>query len=199
MNGPTTDAGRGDLSRTIAAITPCDPAERAHIDDVLAWIGSGADLFRLAKPATPPKHLVAYFQVIDPDTGQLLLGEHRKAGLLLPNGGHVEPGETLWDTVARECREELRIRAEPSPEFGTAPVFVSVTSTRGPGEHVDVSVWHVVHAHRTDVSYFDADEFTAMRWLTPQEILAMPTDGLDPCQHRFVRKLATAAAPGAAR
>ncbi|MFF4623479.1 hypothetical protein [Nonomuraea jabiensis] len=25
----------------------------------------------------------------------------------MPSGGHVEPGEELWETVERECREVL--------------------------------------------------------------------------------------------
>ncbi|MGY0234100.1 GFA family protein [Longispora urticae] len=157
----------------------------------MEWITSGVGLYRLAKPATPPMHLVSYFQVIDPDTGCLLLGEHRKAGLLLPNGGHVEPGETPWEAVVRECAEELRLTARASSRLGTSPVFVSVTSTVGSAadRHVDVSLWHVVHARRADVDYFDEAEFTRMRWLSPDEVLATPVGQLDPCMHRFTHKI----------
>lgn len=45
----------------IASIVPLDDLERLHIADALAWVDSGAPLYRTAKPATPPKHLVAYF------------------------------------------------------------------------------------------------------------------------------------------
>lgn len=37
----------------------------------------------------------------------------------LPPGGHVEPGEDPWQTVVRECREELHIDAVPSSVTGT--------------------------------------------------------------------------------
>ncbi|GIG55699.1 DNA mismatch repair protein MutT [Longispora fulva] len=192
MNLSHTEATlRADLTALIAAITPGDAVEEADLRHTLEWVASGYDLYRTAKPATPPQHLVAYFQVIDPDTGLMLLGEHRGAGLLLPNGGHVEPGEKPWQAVVRECREELHASAEPSPRFGTRPAFVSVTRTRGPaaGQHVDVSLWHVVHVERESVSYFDPAEFTAMHWMGPREILMMQAERLDPCMHRFTRKI----------
>ncbi|WP_018348562.1 NUDIX domain-containing protein [Longispora albida] len=177
------------VASLVASIVPSDGTEAAHRRQALEWIASGAELYRTAKPATPPIHLVSYFQVIDPATGLMLLGEHRSAGLLLPNGGHVEPGETPWETVTRECHEELRTSAVPSAEHGTAPVFVSVTATRGIGTHTDVSLWHIVHASRAAVTYYDPDEFTAMRWLSPGQILDTPITRLDPCMHRFVRKM----------
>ena len=75
------------------------------IRETLAWIVSGAEIFRIAKPDTPPKHLIAYFMVIVGD--HLLLVDHKNSGLWLPPGGHVDLGEHLRDTVIREAGEEL--------------------------------------------------------------------------------------------
>ncbi|HET6833936.1 MAG TPA: hypothetical protein VFH30_08700 [Acidimicrobiales bacterium] len=61
---------------------------------------SGAPIWRTAKPATPPKHLVAYFVLVDSAAHSCLLVDHRLADLWLPTGGHVEPGEDLASTVA---------------------------------------------------------------------------------------------------
>ena len=95
-----------ELIRTeLAAIEPLDALEAEHLADALAWVDSGVDLFRVAKPATPPKHLVSYFAVVDAD--QILLVDHKNARLWLPAGGHVELGEHPRATVVRELEEEL--------------------------------------------------------------------------------------------
>ncbi|WP_211329500.1 NUDIX domain-containing protein [Thermobifida halotolerans] len=49
----------------------------------------------------------------EPERGELLLVARRRAGLRPPAGGHVEPGEDPWDTVVRECAEELALTARP--------------------------------------------------------------------------------------
>lgn len=83
-----------------------------------------------AKPATPVKHLVSYAVLIDPHDMAMFLVDHRRAGLCLPPGGHVEPGEDPADTVRREVMEELSIKADFSI-IGALPAFVTVTRTRG--------------------------------------------------------------------
>lgn len=79
---------REQVRAEVEAIEPLDALEREHQADVLAGIDSGAELFRVANPATPPKHLVASFAVVDGD--HILLVDPRDARLWLPTGGHVE-------------------------------------------------------------------------------------------------------------
>lgn len=183
---------RSRLAALVSRIPPVDAQEAAHITDTLRWIASGAPLTRRSKPADPPTHLVSYFVAIDEQHRTLLLVAHRGAGLWLPAGGHVEPAESPWDTVVRECREELTITATPHPALGPHPMFLTVTETRGPGQHTDVSLWYLLQATANDITSYDTREFTAVRWLTPQQVLAEPVDTLDPHMHRFTRKLITA-------
>ncbi len=77
----------------MAELAPTDEVGQAHRDEVLAWIDRGDPLWRTARPATPPTHLVAYAVVVDPHERSILLVDHRLAGKWLPTGGHVEPGE----------------------------------------------------------------------------------------------------------
>src|SRR5581483_2751975 len=112
------------------------------IKDVLAWIESGANIYRIEKPDKPPKLLVSYFMVIDPDHDSLLLADHIKAQLWLPPGGHVELGEDPKQTVIREMQEELNQEAV-FIRNDDQPFFVTVTRTVGlTAGHTDVSLWY---------------------------------------------------------
>ena len=73
--------------------------------------GKIRETIRELVPGTPPKHVISYFVPVDARNRCLLLGDHRKSGLWLPPGGHVEDGEDPRDTVSREAAEELRIDA----------------------------------------------------------------------------------------
>ncbi|MFC7217131.1 NUDIX hydrolase [Streptomyces polyrhachis] len=179
------------LHHLLARIDPWDDLEREQIATAATWAASGAPLWRTAKPATPPIHLVSYFVALDAPRGRLLLTAHRASGLWLPPGGHVEPGETPWAAVRRECREELGIEAMPWPA-GTDPLFLTITETRGPGRHTDVSLWHLIHASPEQITAYDEREFSAIRWPTPAEVLTEPTTHQDPHLHRFTRKLLAA-------
>jgi 8-oxo-dGTP diphosphatase len=95
---------RDSIHQLVSNITPVDAMERQHIDIVIDWIESGEEIFRTEKPATPPMHLVSYFLVLSPDQSKVLLVDHKKSGLWLPSGGHVEPGEDPKEAVIREVK-----------------------------------------------------------------------------------------------
>jgi 8-oxo-dGTP pyrophosphatase MutT (NUDIX family) len=140
-------------------------------------------------------HLVSYFVPLDAASDSVLLTAHRKSGLVLPPGGHCEVGELPWQTVQRECLEELAIPAVAMAGLGPAPLFITVTETQGPivRRHTDVSLWFVVELDRTDGRLRpDPAEFDGVHWLSFEELLATPIDILDPHIHRFARKLRAA-------
>jgi 8-oxo-dGTP pyrophosphatase MutT (NUDIX family) len=176
---------RDHIRELVRALRPADAREERDRAEVIRWVDSGAPLYRIRPPDEPPMHLVSYVVPVDPDRGELLLVAHRKAGLWLPPGGHVEPGEDPWHTVVREAVEELRLTAgDPTP-----PAFVTVTRTVGRGIHTDVSLWYLVETAAEAVTWFDESEFDAIAWLSPEQILARPSGELDPELPRFVSKL----------
>lgn len=183
------DQPRARLQELVGAIEPWDDLERAHLGITTRWIADGAPLHRVRKPDVPAMHLVSYFVVLDETRGRLLLVAHRKAGLWLPTGGHVEPHEEPWAAVVRECREELGIEAVASPVTGEHPFFLTVTRTRGHRPHTDVSLWYLLNADAETVTSYDRGEFSAIRWLTDQQVLEESEEVLDPHMHRFTRKL----------
>lgn len=193
---PTEDsARRSELLTLIAGLSPWDDQERSDLEFINDWISSGAPLYRTRKPNEPDTHLVSYFVVTDPEHQALLLVEHIGAGgLLLPTGGHVEPQEHPWAAVERECPEELFIEAMPLPQTGPAPFFATTAVTRGPGRHIDVSLWFSVSARPEEVTSYDPAEFRSIRWMTAGDILQTPLDLLDPNLHRATRKLTEIAA-----
>ena len=167
----------------LLSIEPLDELEALHLSDALAWVESGAPIFRVAKPATPPKHLVSYFAVVDGEN--ILLVDHKNAKLWLPTGGHVEVGEDPRVTVVRELKEELGLAI--SPESVGSPVMVTVTETVGlTYGHTDVSLWYVVRGDRLATVSFDRSEFNEVRWFPFNEI---PVHRCDPHLPRFLSKV----------
>lgn len=177
---------RNSIAATVRAIQPYDTLEAEHIRDTLQWIASGAALCRVQKPATPPRHLVSYFVLLDPASRQLLLVDHRKAGLWLPSGGHVELDEHPRATVEREVREELQIEAQ---FFVEEPVFLTVTQTVGQtAGHTDVSLWYILIGDCRQALQFDTEEFLQIAWFPLHEL---PFERSDPHLKRFAAKLMT--------
>lgn len=175
---------RNALAGLIRTIDPLDELERAQIADTLAWIGSGAPLYRVAKPDVPPRHLVSYFALVDSRERRVLLVDHRNAGLWLPGGGHVEPGEHPAETVRRELSEELGLEAgllHPAPLFLTVTITVGLTAG-----HTDVSLWYALRGDSARPVRFDPGEFHGVRWF---DLGALPLDRADPHMARFAAKL----------
>jgi len=167
----------------LLAIEPMDSLERAHLTDALTWVESNAPIFRVAKPALPPKHLVSYFAVVD--NQNILLVDHKNAQLWLPPGGHVEPDEHPRATVARELSEELGLTV--ALEAVGPPVMVTVTETVGVSfGHTDVSLWYVIHRNQSTALTFDQKEFRQVQWFP---FGGIPVDRCEPHLERFIAKV----------
>jgi 8-oxo-dGTP diphosphatase len=101
------DASVRIVHELVSDIVPWDPKEAAHRTSTLGWLETMNDVVRRVKPATPERHLVSYVVVVDPEDSSTLLVDHVNAGLWLPAGGHVEPGEHPTDTARREAHERV--------------------------------------------------------------------------------------------
>jgi 8-oxo-dGTP pyrophosphatase MutT (NUDIX family) len=80
---------------------PIDDAEARSIERTLAELGRLSDPF---SEDADPGHITGSAIVVGP-RGVVLL-KHKRLGLWLQPGGHVDPGETPWDGALREAREE---------------------------------------------------------------------------------------------
>jgi 8-oxo-dGTP diphosphatase len=190
---PVAEDLRALVSDLVSGVTPFDAREAADQADILDWVTSGQPLFRTVPPATPPKHLVVYFIPVDRASGSLLLGDHRKSGLWLPPGGHVEDGESPRRAVIREAQEELGITAEFHPDFGgDRPFFLTVTPTNSASSHLDVDLWFVLRVDQAAGLRPDPREFAGVRWFDLDEQRDWPVTTYDPEMRRFVSKLTSA-------
>lgn len=173
---------RDQIRTEIESICPIDPLESQTKADTLAWIESGAELCRLEKPATPSRHLVSYFPVVDGD--YVLLVDHINAQLWLPTGGHVEPGEHPRETALREAKEELSIEAE---FLFDKPILITSTTTVGKtAGHTDISIWYALKGDQRMELAYNQTEFHSIRWFHRDEV---PSDRTDPELGRFMLKL----------
>ena len=84
--------------------SPPDDEQRRLRDDFVAHIDAER---RPWSRECLPDHLTASTLVVDPGRSQVLLGLHRKVGLWLQFGGHIEPADrSVSDAALREAREE---------------------------------------------------------------------------------------------
>ncbi len=171
------------IASLVRSIEPLDAVEAVPRRIALEWIASGAPIFRTGAPDVPPQHLVCYLPLIDIVANKVLLGEHCKAGLWLPNGGHVEPDEDPRHAAIRELREELSREAAFIRE---RPVFITVTQTVGASPHADVSLWYLHRGDAEAAVEFDRSESKEVGWF---DFAPIPLEQSEPQMARFIAKV----------
>ena len=132
----------------------------------------------------------AFIVRIDETEPRVLLHMHKKLGVLLQPGGHVELSETPWQAVLHEITEETGYDIS---QFRLLQPKLRIKSIGGAVLHPQPLVHNThhfdpagIHKH-TDVSYaFVTDEYPSgqpddgesldQRWLSLREIEALPDD-----------------------
>jgi len=129
----------------------------------------------LTRDESDKSHFCAYFLPYDPTSKKVFIVHHKKSGLWLAPGGHIDKGEELMQTLNREIEEELGVKNKVTEKIG--PFLLTITPINNPGhlcrEHLDV--WYRIP---TDGSEFNVDprEFHETRWLTIEEAKKLVTD-----------------------
>ena len=126
---------------------------------VLAAMTCGAPFDRRTRPA----HVTASAVVLDPTAQHVLLVRHRKLGLWLHPGGHVDDGDASLAAAARREAVEETGAADLEQVGGALDLHRHPAPCAPPGEADHLDVRFVVVADRAAVPVV-SDESTDVRW-----------------------------------
>ncbi len=147
----------------------CDSAETFNVFE--QRIKEGAP----TRDENSQSHFCAYFFPYDSKNKKVFIIHHKKSGLWLSPGGHLDKGEALLEALNREVNEELGVRDFFKEE--QVPFLLTITQIENPVQtcktHHDV--WYLLP---TDGSNFKVDpaEFHDTKWLSIEEARKIVTD-----------------------
>lgn len=133
---------RDVVRRSVADRVPIDEFEVEVIDEFLARYDALVDPF---SEQSGPVHVTGSAIVVG-DRGVILL-KHKRLGLWLQPGGHVESKETPWAAALREAHEETGLDLEFNDLAGDGvPRLVHVDVHPGGRGHTHLDLRYLVRA-----------------------------------------------------
>lgn len=90
-------------------------------------------------------HFCVFLMAVDPNAKMIYIGHHKKSDRWIPNGGHVDIGESIDQTATREVWEEWGKHLS-FEEIGP-PKLLTVTEIENPA-------WHHICLRHYEVWYF---------------------------------------------
>ncbi len=141
----------------------------------LRRIGEG----KLTRDENPVTHFGVYFAGFDPATREVFVGRHKKSDLWLFNGGHIDRGESLGQTLEREMGEEWGF-VHPAAKT-LEPSLLTITEITNDRQtcrrHYDI--WYFVPVDKSSFSPDESKltkEFHQIKWLTFSDARKLITD-----------------------
>ena len=104
----------------------------------------------------------------------VILHRHKRLGIWLQPGGHIDEGESPWDAAVRETLEETGLLAH-HPDGGPALVHVDVHP--GPRGHTHLDLRYLLHAAPADPTPPEG-ESPDVRWFSTAEAMAVADPGV---------------------
>jgi 8-oxo-dGTP pyrophosphatase MutT (NUDIX family) len=142
-----SDELRRRIRDDVVARRPVDDRERLSIERFLAAFDALAAPF---DQDADPVHVTGSGIVVGP-RGVVLL-EHKRLGIWLQPGGHIDPGETPWEAALRECREEtgLEVRFIGPLDASGVPELVHVDVHAGGRGHTHLDLRYLIDGGTAD-------------------------------------------------
>lgn len=110
----------------------------------------------LTRDENPITHFCVYFAAYDPENRQVFIGHHKKSGLWLFNGGHIDEGELPLEALEREVGEEWGKNVQL--DGGYTPSLLTITEIDNPTKQkcrLHYDIWYFIPL---DKNSFDPDE-----------------------------------------
>ncbi len=160
---------RDQLRRQIAARTGVDQREVASLTRFLAEFDQLDHPFDEESDAT---HVTASAVVVG--LRGVVLHRHKRLGIWLQPGGHIDSGELPADAAVRETLEETGLTVVHA---GAEPAIIHVDVHPGPRGHTHLDVRYLLVADDEDPRP-PAGESPDVRWFSWAEAIAMSDGGL---------------------
>jgi 8-oxo-dGTP pyrophosphatase MutT (NUDIX family) len=160
-----------DLAGEIAARVPVDGREARSRHRFLVALG------RLERPLDQEAdltHVTGSAVVLGPSG--VLLHRHKRLGLWLQPGGHIDPGETPWAAARREAGEETGLSFEPWAR--ERPVLAHLDVHEGGRGHVHLDLRYLLWVSGDDRPRPPEGESQDVRWFAWEEAIAVADAGL---------------------
>lgn len=168
-SGDGQDGGPERLRALVAGHRAADAREQRAQRRFLA------ELARLEAPCdehADPVHVTASAVVVGPRG--TVLHRHRRLGIWLQPGGHVDPGEAPWQAARREAEEETGLAVSEPPG---GPVLVNLDVHDAALGHTHLDLRYLLTAADDDPRP-PPGESPDVRWCTWDEAAAMADEAL---------------------
>ncbi|MFZ0325202.1 MAG: NUDIX domain-containing protein [Actinomycetes bacterium] len=173
----TRGSVHADAVQTLRSYRPEDSRQRDLRDSVLAHLLEHDDG---TERGCRPDHVTASAIVLSPDGRRVMLDLHRKVGLWLQFGGHIEPEDPgIARAALREAREESGVDALAL--WSPHPLQIDVhPAPCGARHHLDVQFLACcdpatsprVSAESHDVRWFDVDRLPSPTDVAVESLVA---------------------------
>ncbi len=166
----TVERLRADVQRR----TPIDDRERVSIERFLEALDALDQPF---EENADPTHVTGSAIVVGP-RGVLLL-KHKRLGIWLQPGGHIDAGEMPWDAALREAREETGLEvsfADPLDDDGV-PELIHVDVHAGGRGHTHLDTRYLLDGGDADPAP-PADESQEIGWFAWADAIELADPGV---------------------
>ncbi|MBS0655346.1 MAG: NUDIX domain-containing protein [Verrucomicrobia bacterium] len=129
----------------------------------------------LTRDADAQSHFCTYFLPYNPITRKIFITHHKKAGMWVSPGGHIDSGETLMQTVRREIREELGVECKTVQTLELFLLTITPIDNEPQRCKVHYDFWCLFPTDGTDFKV-DPTEFHETRWVTFEQARQLVSD-----------------------